>query len=215
MKSLFIIFGLLVSIICLGTNAKVQEVQRSEETGMLMKWIIPPKIIFKDEILKGYDRDILIYLETDERGWVQKAEVSKSSGVDDLDNLVLKAVKKSKLKVWNEWDRKTNYPSRLKQPFDFEVSRVPKFAFDPRIVLKKSDLEGENRSLSIYLEADNNGKITKAEITKSSGLTKLDNYVLKEFQEKASFKPLIINGKPYSIKKTKVFHFLLNSAEEG
>lgn len=214
MKSLFIIFGLLISIFCTGSNAKVQEVHRSDETGMLMKWIIPPRIIFKDEILKGHDRDILIYFETDERGWVKNAEVSKSSGLDDLDNLVVRAMKKSKIKVWNEWDRTTNYPARAKQPFHFEVSRDPKFAFEPRIVLKKSDLEGENRSLGIYLEADNNGKITKAEIIKSSGLTKLDNYVLKEFQEKASFQPLNINGKPYPIKKTKDFYFSLNSAQE-
>ncbi|MFW1955888.1 energy transducer TonB [Acinetobacter guillouiae] len=102
MKKIILIFGLLISIFCIESNAKLQEVQRSKETGMLMKWIIPPKIRIDNEILEGYDRDLLIYLETDENGRVQKAEVSKSSGVDELDSLVLRAVKRSKLKVWNE-----------------------------------------------------------------------------------------------------------------
>ncbi|KQX00128.1 hypothetical protein ASC84_19050 [Acinetobacter sp. Root1280] len=215
MKSLLLIFGLLVSIFCFGADSQVREVQRDSASGMLMKWIIPPKTIIKNEILKGYDRDILIYLETDESGWVQKAEVSKSSGLDDLDNLVLRAVKRSKLKVWNEWDIKTNHPSRLKLPFEFSVSRVPKYEFFPNIVPKKSDLKGESRSLSIYVEADNSGKISKTKVTKSSGINKLDNYVLKEFKDKARFKPLNINGKPYPIKETEDFHFPLGSAEEG
>lgn len=215
MKSLILIFSLLISSFCHGSDAQIQEVQKSTNDKMLAKRMRAPRINFKDEILKGYDRDILISFETDASGWVKHAEVIKGSGVDDLDNLVLQAVQKSKFRVWNDWDVKTNYPAREKQPFHFAVSRYPKFENEPRIVLKKSDLESENRSLSIYLEADNNGKITKSEITKSSGLTKLDNYILKEFKDKASFKPLNINGKPYPIKKTKDFYFSLDSAEEG
>lgn len=215
MKSIFIIFCLLVSSFCFGADSKVREVQRDPVSGMLMKWVIPPKIIIKNEILKGYDRDLLIYLETNEYGRVHKAEVIKSSGVDELDRLALRAVKGSKLKVWNEWDVNTNYPLRTKLPFEFSVSRIPKYAFFPNIVPKKSELEGESRSLSIYVEADDSGKITKAKITKSSGLNKLDNYVLKEFKDKARFKPLNINGKPYPIKMTEDFHLPLGSAEEG
>lgn len=117
-------------------------------------------------------------------------------------------MKRSKLKVWNEWDIKTNHPSRLKLPFEFSVSRVPKYEFFPNIVPKKPDLKGESRSLSIYVEADNSGKISKAKVTKSSGLNKLDNYILKEFKDKARFKPLNINGKPYQLKRLKIFTFL-------
>ncbi|WP_151959331.1 energy transducer TonB family protein [Acinetobacter bereziniae] len=215
MKSLFIIFSLLVSSFCFGAESQVREVQKSTDDKMLAKWARPPRIFFKDEILKGYDRDVVILFETEVTGWVKHAEVIKSSGLDDVDNLVLQAVQKAKFRAWNAWDVKTNYPARAKQPFHFAVSRDPKFENEPRIVLKKSDLEGENRSLSIYLEADNSGKITKAEIAKSSGSTKLDNYILKEFKDKASFKPLNINGKPYPIKKTKELYFSLNSAEEG
>lgn len=214
MKSLFIVFGLLVSSFCFGADSQVREVQRSTETGMLMKWIIPPKVRIDNEILKGYDRDILIYLETDESGRVQKAEVSKSSGLDDLDNLVLRAVKRSKLKVWNEWDIKTNHPSRLKLPFDFAVSRIPDYAVYPKFNYKNADLKGSDRTIRLSVEANEKGKLTKVKVFRGTGIPALDKYVLSEFIKQASFKPLIINGKPQLIKTTADFSFGLSSSSD-
>lgn len=214
MKSLFIIFCLLLSSFCFGADSQVREVQRDSASGMLMKWIIPPKTIIKNEILKGYDRDILIYLETDESGWVQKAEVSKSSGLDDLDNLVLRAVKRSKLKVWNEWDIKTNHPSRLKLPFEFSVSRVPKYAVYPEFTYTNADLKGSDRTIRLSVEANEKGKLTKVKVFRGTGIPALDKYVLSEFIKQASFKPLIINGKPQLIITIADFSFILRSSSD-
>jgi TonB family protein len=214
MKSLILIFGLLVSIFCIESNAQVQEVQRSKETGMLMKWIIPPKIRIDNEILEGYDRNLLIYLETDENGRVQKAEVSKSSGVDELDSLVLRAVKRSKLKVWNEWDIKTNHPSRLKLPFEFSVSRIPEYAVYPEFTYTNADLKGSDRTIRLSVEANEKGKLTKVNVFRGTGIPALDKYILSEFIKQASFKPLIINGKPQLIKTTADFSFILRSSSD-
>lgn len=214
MKSLILIFGLLVSIFCIESNAQVQEVQRSKETGMLMKWIIPPKIRIDNEILEGYDRYLLIYLETDENGRVQKAEVSKSSGVDELDSLVLRAVKRSKLKVWNEWDIKTNHPSRLKLPFEFSVSRIPEYAVYPEFTYTNADLKGSDRTIRLSVEANEKGKLTKVKVFRGTGIPTLDKYVLSEFIKQASYKPLIINGKPQLIKTTADFSFILRSSSD-
>ncbi|MRT39217.1 TonB family protein [Acinetobacter sp. RIT698] len=214
MKSFILIFCLLVSSFCIESNAQVQEVQRSKETGMLMKWIIPPKIRIDNEILEGYDRDLLIYLETDENGRVQKAEVSKSSGVDELDRLVLRAVKRSKLKVWNEWDIKTNHPSRLKLPFEFSVSRIPEYAVYPEFTYTNADLKGSDRTIRLSVEANEKGKLTKVKVFRGTGIPTLDKYVLSEFIKQASFKPLIINGKPQLIKTTADFSFILRSSSD-
>lgn len=214
MKSLLLIFGLLVSSFCFGADSQVREVQRDSASGMLMKWIIPPKIRIDNEILEGYDRNLLIYLETDENGRVQKAEVSKSSGVDELDSLVLRAVKRSKLKVWNEWDIKTNHPSRLKLPFEFSVSRVPKYAVYPEFTYTNADLKGSDRTIRLSVEANEKGKLTKVKVTKSTGIPALDEYVLSEFFKKTSFKPLVINGKPQRISTTADFRFNLRSASD-
>lgn len=214
MKSLILIFGLLISSFSFGADSQVREVQRSKETGMLMKWIIPPKIRIDNEILEGYDRDLLIYLETDENGRVQKAEVSKSSGVDELDSLVLRAVKRSKLKVWNEWDIKTNHPSRLKLPFEFSVSRIPEYAVYPEFTYTNAHLKGSDRTIRLSVEANEKGKLTKVKVFRGTGIPTLDKYVLSEFIKQASFKPLIINGKPQLIKTTADFSFILRSSSD-
>ncbi|MEJ5139436.1 MULTISPECIES: TonB family protein [Acinetobacter] len=199
----------------LGSNVQAQEGQKITNNTMLVKWMRAPKVSFKNELLEGYDRNVVISFKTDASGKVEHAEVFKSSGLEELDHKVLRAVQISKLRVWNEREEKTNYPARAKQPFQFNVSREVRYKSEPMIFVKKSDLKGEDRSITIYAEADDNGKLTKAEITESSGLTKLDNYVLNEFREKASFLPLSINGKPYPLRKTKKFTFSLVSANEG
>lgn len=206
---------LIAFTFCLGSNVQAQEGQKITNDTTLARWMRAPKVSFKNELLEGYDRNVVISFKTDASGRVEHVEVFKSSGLEELDHKVLRAVQMSKLRVWNEGEEKTNYPARAKQPFQFNVSREAKFNYEPRIAVKKSDLEGENRSITIYSEADDHGKLTKAEITKSSGLTKLDNYVLNEFREKASFQPLNINGKPYPIKNKKEFYFSLDSANEG
>lgn len=199
----------------LGSNVQAQEGQKITNNTMLVKWMRAPKVSFKNELLEGYDRNVVISFKTDASGKVEHAEVFKSSGLEELDHKVLRAVQISKLRVWNEGEEKTNYPARAKQPSQFNVSREVRYKSEPMIFVKKSDLKGEDRSITIYAEADDNGKLTKAEITESSGLTKLDNYVLNEFREKASFLPLSINGKPYPLRKTKKFTFSLVSANEG
>lgn len=80
--------------------------------------------------------------------------------------------------------------------------------------MKKSDLQGRDRTVIVYAEADDNGEVTKAVIKFSSGLKELDNYVLSEYRRQAKFKPLTINGKPYPITKTEQFGLNFKDAIE-
>ncbi len=213
MKKLNVIFFTLA--FCFGSNIQAQDVQNVKNDLIFVGWARTPDIIFKNEMLKDYDRDISISFQTDSSGKVTQAKVSKSSGLDDLDNLALRVVLRSRLKMSNEQGIKVYQPISSVQKFDFKASRDPKFAIRPMIDVKNSDLDGESRSLNIYLEANESGKLTKAKITKSSGLSKLDDYVLNQFKETASFQPLIINGKPLPIKMTKEYYFPFNTTDEG
>ncbi|UGQ24623.1 energy transducer TonB [Acinetobacter calcoaceticus] len=61
-----------------------------------------------------------------------------------------------------------------------------------------------------------NGTLTRAEIQKSSGLIKLDNFVLNEFRKRAKGFPVNVNGKPYPIRKTLTYNFpLSNTSSEA
>ncbi|WP_287910770.1 TonB family protein [Acinetobacter sp.] len=209
MNVLNIILIALLSCSVSSLQAKEMDISNYNSTGGI--WLKKPKFSIKNEELKGYDREAEINFNFDANGQITSTEIIKSTGLIELDNKLIAVVKTGKFKPLKE--NGVNIPSQLPYRFRFEVSRDAKFATEPSIVVKKSDLDGKDRSLNIYLEADDSGKPTKAKITKSSGLTKLNNYVLKEYLEKARFQPLSVNGKPYPIKMTKEFNFSLNFAE--
>lgn len=164
------------------------------------RWKNPPQVVINTSYLEGYDRDVIVIFEANKRGKITNTAIIKSSGIEYVDKQCEKAVKKASIYPYQKDG--VYYPSRSTQPFRIEVSRKPIFEFFPEIKVKKEDLKGQIRYLSIYSEADDNGNITVAKIRKSTGLQELDNLVLDEFRKKAKFFPLIINGKPYPISDT-------------
>lgn len=64
---------------------------------------------------------------------------------------------------------------------------------------------GVERDITIYSEANQQGKVTTARIVKSSGIPELDTKVIKQFKEQTEFYPLNINGKPYPISDKTYF----------
>lgn len=76
----------------------------------------------------------------------------------------------------------------------------------PRVTVSSKDLENQTCSISIYIEADEKGKVTVARVTKSSGLQNLDEKVLRAVRG-AKFKPYMENGVAYPIKTEQPFEF--------
>lgn len=165
-----------------------------------LHWKQIPKINISDQELQGYDREVVVGFLANEKGKVVDTTIIKSSGVESLDKKSLKAMKNASFYPYQENGFYVGFYG--KQPFNFDVSRKPIFAFFPDIKVNKDDLKGQIRYLSIYSEADDNGNIKLAKIRRSTGLQELDNFVLDEFLKKAKFFPLIINGKPYPISDT-------------
>ena len=71
-------------------------------------------------------------------------------------------------------------------------SRSPKVSFTPK------DLENQTRLISVYIEADEKGKITNVRITRSSGLPNIDEKTLRAIRS-SKFKPYMENGIAYPI----------------
>ena len=74
----------------------------------------------------------------------------------------------------------------------------------PRVTVTSKDLENQTRSVGIYIEADEKGKVTVARVTKSSGLQNLDDKVVRAVRG-AKFKPYMENGVAYPIKAEQPF----------
>lgn len=170
-----------------------------------VKWIQPPSISISNDELQGYDRNVVIAAETNISGKITAVKLLQSSGIKSLDLKLITAVENARFSPYQE--NGVFYPVRFVQPFHLEASREPEFEVYPEIKVNDEDLYGQNRSVSILTEADVNGTLTRTEIQKSSGLIKLDNFVLDEFRERAKFFPLNVNGKPYPIRKTVAYNF--------
>ncbi|MGQ9373217.1 energy transducer TonB family protein [Acinetobacter tandoii] len=84
-----------------------------------------------------------------------------------------------------------------------EWSRSPKPSYT------NSDLKGVARSAVILIEADEKGKITSARITVSTGVSALDEKILRSVRN-AKFKPYKKNGVAYPIKANLPLSLALN-----
>ncbi|MDM1021614.1 TonB family protein [Acinetobacter sp. VNK23] len=69
----------------------------------------------------------------------------------------------------------------------------------PKLSVTSSDLDNEHRSVMVLVESNEQGRIIKAEITKSSGLPALDEKVIRAARS-AKFEPYVDNGEHYSIR---------------
>lgn len=76
----------------------------------------------------------------------------------------------------------------------------------PNIQFQPGDLEGRPRSVDVLMDADSTGKITSAIISKSSGLTDLDDMVIQAVK-KARLTPYIKSGIRYPVRVMQPFNF--------
>lgn len=80
----------------------------------------------------------------------------------------------------------------------------------PRIRIHDSELQGQDRKMTVRISADTSGEITSTTIEESSGLRSLDQKVLKAIKI-AKFRPYKENGVTYPFIASQPFYFALSS----
>ncbi|MCH4248053.1 MAG: TonB family protein [Acinetobacter populi] len=80
-----------------------------------VQWSRQPKISYEPDALKGQNRIVVLQIEANEKGEITNVRVMQSSGVENLDQIVMRAVRKAKLKPYVEGG--VTYPVRAQQPF--------------------------------------------------------------------------------------------------
>ena len=80
----------------------------------------------------------------------------------------------------------------------------------PKPVYSNQDLQGENRRVVVLIEANEKGAIVNARITRSSGVSALDEKILRTVKG-AKFKPYKENGVAYPIRAEQPFDLELNT----
>ncbi|EEH70170.1 MULTISPECIES: TonB C-terminal domain-containing protein [Acinetobacter] len=86
----------------------------------VIKWKKIPQILFSPSVLQGKDRDLNVVIDVNEKGEVVALRIKESSGIAELDALVMTEIKKYSLYPY-EINGKY-YPVRVEQPFKFLIN---------------------------------------------------------------------------------------------
>ena len=187
---------------------KIKEIKLvdSEEVG----WLLPPKVKVIDAYLAYEPRRVKVLIEADKQGNVTNVEIVQSSDLPVLDAEVIKAVKLAKFKPYVKNGQYS--PIKITLPFDFspqeqpkhsassnEVKRDVRFSRPPKLNITAHDLENENRSVMVLVETNKFGNIINTTIRKSSGLSALDEKIIRATRL-AKYEPYIENGEYYPIR---------------
>lgn len=80
----------------------------------------------------------------------------------------------------------------------------------PKPSYTNKDLQGSDRLIVVAVEADTSGRITNVRVIKSSGISALDQKIVRSVQG-AKFRPYKENGVAYPFKAEQPFELKLNS----
>ena len=85
-----------------------------------ISWVRSPKPSYSNSDLKGSDRSIVVAIDADTNGQITNVRVVRSSGVDALDQKIIRAVRGAKFKPYKE--NGVAYPFKAEQPFELKLN---------------------------------------------------------------------------------------------
>ena len=85
-----------------------------------ISWSRTPKPSYTNRDLQGSDRTVVVSIEADTNGNVVNARITKSSGIDSLDQKILRSVRNAKFRPYKE--NGVAYPFRAEQPFELKLN---------------------------------------------------------------------------------------------
>lgn len=109
----------------------------------------------------------------------------------------------------NEQRENQRRQQELNTPKKLNIGQIS-WSRSPKPVYTNKDLQGANRIIVVSIEADVKGSITNVRVIKSSGLSALDEKIVRAVKG-AKFKPYKENGVAYPFKADQPFELTLNS----
>ena len=165
-----------------------------------LNWAVFPKPVYANEDLKQRDRAAILRISANAKGKVTDASVEESTGINQLDQILIAAVKKAEVKPHLENGDaraiigyqafnlrvKGNTPE-CDYAFDSKVwtaqskqKKTPfKYVTQPELQLSSNDLKQHDRKVKFSFKADKHGQIKKVKIKQGSGIYALDQKVVQ------------------------------------
>lgn len=92
---------------------------RSLSAGQI-SWVRSPRPSYTNADLKGSDRTIVVSIDADSNGQITNVRIVRSSGVDALDQKIVRAVRGAKFRPYKE--NGVAYPFKAEQPFELKLN---------------------------------------------------------------------------------------------
>lgn len=164
-----------------------------------IQWAKLPKITYDDADLKFQDRYAIVRIKANESGKIIDADVKESSGLQKLDQMLLKAVYAAKtkpftkdgnelsiigyqsfsLKLSDDLERcQYNFNSKIWQAQQDQNKMAFTYKQQPQLQINTADLNGHSRIVKFSFQVDKNGNVKSSKITKGSGIYTLDQHIL-------------------------------------
>jgi TonB family protein len=163
-----------------------------------IQWTSFPQPQYKSEDLKGQNRAAILRVYADETGKITQTSIQESTGLKDLDERLLQAVRQARVQPYKIED--TTLPIIGYQTFNLNLQREEadcQYAFNsknwqlqqqgpvkfsyiqqPQLALSRDDLNQHDRNIKFSFKVDKKGHVKKVKIQQGSGLYALDQSVI-------------------------------------
>lgn len=165
-----------------------------------IQWTTFPQPQYNNNDLKGQNRAAILRIYADETGKITQASVQESTGLKNLDEILIQAVRKAHVQPYKVED--TTLPIIGYQTFSLNLEQEQaecnygfnsrnwqaqqqqqkvKFSYtnQPQLELSRDDLNEHDRHIKFSFKADKHGDVKKVKINQGSGLYALDQNIIQ------------------------------------
>ena len=201
--------SLTTSITCLSSLTYAEKVQKLPAQSIQVseahlttriEWQQFPRIEYTDEDLMDSPRSAVVRVRANDTGKITSAEIQDSTGLKRLDQMIIDAVKRSKVKPHVENDmaipiigyqvfnlKLTEDGQNCKYSFNSKQWQVQqqtkktsfKYLSQPELDITTEDLKGFDRKVVFKIKTNHKGQIKSVKISKGSGLFTLDQKLVR------------------------------------
>lgn len=165
-----------------------------------IQWTTFPQPQYNHDDLKGQNRAAILRIYADETGKITQASVQESTGLKNLDEVLLQAVRQAHVQPYKVED--TTLPIIGYQTFSLNLKQDPsecnysfnsknwmgqqqqqkvKFSYktQPQLELNRDDLNQHDRKIKFSFKVDKHGAVKKVKINQGSGIYALDQNIVQ------------------------------------
>lgn len=169
-----------------------------------IQWTTFPQPQYNNDDLKGQNRAAILRIYADETGKITQASVQESTGLKNLDDVLIQAVRQAHVQPYKVEDTtlpiigyqtfslnlqqdqsECNYSFNSKNWMAQQQQQKVKFSYktQPQLELNRDDLNQHDRKIKFSFKVDKHGAVKKVKINQGSGIYALDQNIVQAISQ--------------------------------